>query len=304
MPFFIKYGGSMKHCFVILHYLSWEVTSACIDSVCSTYQQTEQIHYHIIVVDNASPNDSFSQLRKRYDGHPDITLLQASENLGFAKGNNLGYRYALEKLQADFIIIANNDTEFRQPDFLSAIEDIYRRSTPALIGPDILNINGYHQNPYRNHPVTNRELSRWLRNRRLWLMFLHLDKHLRLSEHLPCFHSFYEKRAAAGRPQNTWQQEQKNVVLQGACIIFTPPYTKVSPSYAFYPGTYMYCEEDILAYLCQRTRLTVCYTPSLQVIHKESVSTSLSHTSQREKDTFLTRNIIKSLKIFKKLRRR
>ena len=289
--------------FVILHYLSFEVTSACIDSICATYPQTASAAYHIIVVDNASPNDSYQQLLQAYHAAPQITLLHSDRNLGFAKGNNLGYRYALETFHSDFVIIANNDTEFLQPSFLQTMIQTYEKRSCALIGPDILNINGYHQDPYRPHPITDKQLSRWLRNRRLWLAFLRMDSFLHLSKHISFFQTFYQKHALAGMPLETWKEAADNVVLQGACIIFTPLFIQSFPSYAFYPGTYMYCEEDILAYLCEKSNLPIFYTPELQILHKDSASTSLSHTSQWEKDLFLTKNMVDSLKLFRKLRR-
>lgn len=290
--------------FVILHYLSFAVTSACIDSICASYPQTDTISWQIIVVDNASPNDSFEQLRRKYHDVSHITLLHSDQNLGFAKGNNLGYRYALEHFQSDFVIIANNDTEFLQSGFLQTMIQTYELHDCALIGPDILNINGYHQNPYRPHPITDKQLSRWLRNRRLWLVFLRMDNWLHLSEHISFFRTFYQKRALAGMPLDTWKEAADNVVLQGACIIFTPLYIKKFPQNAFYPGTYMYCEEDILAYFCAENHLGTHYTPGLQILHRDSASTSLSHASQREKDLFLTKNMIRSLKVFRRLRRR
>ncbi len=294
----------MRHIsFVILHYLSFEVTCACIDSICASYPQTDAISWQIIVVDNASPNDSYEQLRQKYHAASHITLLHSDQNLGFAKGNNLGYRYALENFHSDFVIIANNDTEFSQPDFLQTMLQTYERHGCALIGPDILNINGYHQNPYRPHPITGRQLSRWLRNRRLWLAFLRMDTFLHLSEHFSFFRTFYQKRALAGMPLDTWKEAADNVVLQGACIIFTPVFISKFPNNAFYPKTYMYCEEDILAYFCAENHLKTRYAPELQILHRDSASTALSHTSQRERDLFLTENMIRSLKIFRRLRR-
>lgn len=290
-------------CFVILHYLSFEATRDCIDSIHNTFAQSSDFPYHIVVVDNASPNDSYSQLSQHCNDYTDVTLLQAPENLGFAKGNNLGYQYALKTLHADFVIMTNNDTEFHQADFFKVMLDSYEQHHCALIGPDILNINGYHQNPYRPHLLTDQELSRWMRNRRLWLLFLNVDKYLHLTEHIGFFRNFYNKRAAAGRPLDNWQTAQHDVVLQGACILLTPLFTATFNDYAFYPGTFMYCEEDILAFLCNKKGLGIYYTPDLQIIHKESVSTSLSRQTLREKDLFLTRNMLASLKIFQKLRK-
>lgn len=288
-------------CFVILHYLSYEATAECVDSIRAVIAQTSRLPYHIIIVDNASPNDSYARLQERYGGLPDVTLMRTPENLGFARGNNLGYRYALEELGADFVVIANNDTKWEQPDFLERMVQVYERENCALIGPDIYNTGGYHQNPYRGHMLTKRELDRWIRNRRLWLLFLLMDKYLHLTKIFPAFRKFYDKRAAAGRPEDTWRQARDNVVLQGACILFTPAFCKENGEYAFYPGTFLYCEEEILALYCSRHGLSLRYEPSLWILHKESVSTSLAETSAWENDYKFTRNMLDSLSILRRL---
>jgi GT2 family glycosyltransferase len=70
----------------------------------------------VTVVDNGSTDDSVSRIKVAY---PDILLLQNEENLGFAGGNNVGIRYALER-GADYVWLLNNDT-IPAPDALSAL---------------------------------------------------------------------------------------------------------------------------------------------------------------------------------------
>lgn len=60
----------------------------------------------IIVVDNASKEDEATILENKY---PHITVIRSPKNLGFAGGNNLGYRYSHGK----YIFFVNNDTEFQ-----------------------------------------------------------------------------------------------------------------------------------------------------------------------------------------------
>ncbi len=291
--------------FVILHYISYETTCDCIDSICTLPQAPQKMIYKIIVVDNASSNDSCIKLKKKYGSNEQITFLYAPANLGFAKGNNLGYRYAIEQQQADFVIIANNDTEIHQSDFLSKMIQLYELNSYGILGPDILNVNGFHQSPYRDHVISDSELKRWIRNRSLWLAFLRLNQTLRTYKHTAFIQKYYIRRANAGTcGTSSWSISQWNVVLQGSCIIFSPLYIAASPDYAFYPDTFMYCEEDILAYLCQQKEIPTLYSPELQILHKESVSTRLSAKTDFEKDLFLTVNILKSLKIFRSLRTR
>lgn len=61
----------------------------------------------IIVVDNGSTNDSVEVFNKITD--PSFKLIKSDTNLGFAGGNNLGIKTALED-GADWVLLLNNDT--------------------------------------------------------------------------------------------------------------------------------------------------------------------------------------------------
>ncbi len=77
-------------------------TLECLDSV----NQLDYPNLRIIVVDNGSTDGSVDRIRRRYQS---IDLLVLDSNLGYAAGNNIGIQHALA-LQADYILILNNDT--------------------------------------------------------------------------------------------------------------------------------------------------------------------------------------------------
>jgi GT2 family glycosyltransferase len=60
----------------------------------------------IVVSDNASSDQSVEAVRREY---PSAIILANPENLGFAGGNNVGIRYALQQ-GADYVWLLNNDT--------------------------------------------------------------------------------------------------------------------------------------------------------------------------------------------------
>jgi len=62
-------------------------------------------NFEVVVVDNNSQDGSF-ELAKNY--FPKAHFIKSEENLGFAAGNNIGIRFALEKM-ADYIFLLNND---------------------------------------------------------------------------------------------------------------------------------------------------------------------------------------------------
>ena len=90
--------------FVILHYRAIDSTVMCTDSIKKLDGEN-----HIVIVDNASPDDTGHKLREKYLNDPDVTVLVNGENAGFARGNNLGVRWAWENLKPDFTVVLNND---------------------------------------------------------------------------------------------------------------------------------------------------------------------------------------------------
>ena len=60
-----------------------------------------------IVVVDTTPNDP--DLPEMLDFAPNVTLIRASGNVGFGRGNNLGIKWALEHTICEFIFLLNND---------------------------------------------------------------------------------------------------------------------------------------------------------------------------------------------------
>ena len=69
----------------------------------SLFQSTMPID--VVVVDNASTDGTREYIRHHF---PQIALIESKENLGFAKANNMGIKYALSH-QADYFFLLNQD---------------------------------------------------------------------------------------------------------------------------------------------------------------------------------------------------
>ena len=76
---------------VICNYNKSKYVTECIQSVMESVFQK----FDIIVVDNASTDDSVKCIREKYEGR--LTLLENAENLGGSGGFNTGIRYAMER---------------------------------------------------------------------------------------------------------------------------------------------------------------------------------------------------------------
>lgn len=72
----------------------------CLDSLTSSTQQTD-----IFVVDNNSQDDTVKVILDKF---PHVNLHQSHTNLGFAKGNNIGFVKAIKE-DYDFVFLLNQD---------------------------------------------------------------------------------------------------------------------------------------------------------------------------------------------------
>ena len=122
---------------IILNYCTWQDTLReikMINTVCG-------IDYEdIVVIDNASPNNSIEMLRK--NNHFGFTLIESSQNNGYATGNNIGLKYACEH-GYKYAWILNNDVIISNPNTLSEMKKVFKYdSKVAVVNPDIIRPDG------------------------------------------------------------------------------------------------------------------------------------------------------------------
>lgn len=108
---------------VVLNWNRRDDTLACLASL----GKIDYAPCDVIVVDNASTDDSVAAVRA---GYPQVTLIELAENVGYVGGNNVGLERALA-MGADYALLLNNDTEVA-PDFLSRL--VYVTEGDASIG--------------------------------------------------------------------------------------------------------------------------------------------------------------------------
>ena len=85
---------------IIVNYNTSKLLADCIKSI---NDKTSNLRYEIIVVDNASSDDSVAEVRRCY---PTVLLIENKENLGFGRANNKGAEVAKGK----YLFLLNTDT--------------------------------------------------------------------------------------------------------------------------------------------------------------------------------------------------
>ena len=137
-------------CFVILHYMALDETTACVESIRGNVEGEKKI----IVVDNCSPNGSIADLERIYADAPDVRVMETGSNLGFARGNNFGYKAAVSDYDPDFVVVMNNDMEIRQKDFIRQMEKRSHRLISLF--PSVM-----HKDVGENHIPLAQSSIRW-----------------------------------------------------------------------------------------------------------------------------------------------
>lgn len=255
--------------FVILHYNNLAETEKCLDSL-KKYLAFSSVH--VIVVDNGSTKESVKQITNKYKSHQ-IHFIISDKNLGFAKGNNLGYNYAKYKLNSDVIVLTNNDTVYKQEDFIDKLVMHYKQGFD-IAGPKILTNNGkYNQNPVMSVYHSTSELKKGIT--KLYILYILSWFGIDLK---------IQKLFGKGKeiPNNNYKN--KDFKLHGACLLFSGNYLKKFDG--LYSGTFMYGEEDILRFRAKKYNLRFDYFDDLEVLHKGNATTDKEIGSGRKTRMF------------------
>lgn len=105
--------------------------------------QGSTVPVHIVVIDNASSDETVAIVKKSFE---DVEVLSMPENLGFARANNHGMRYALSR-GADYLLLLNQDAKV-SPDTVKALVAISENHQDfGIISPLHLTYHGEKVEP-------------------------------------------------------------------------------------------------------------------------------------------------------------
>jgi hypothetical protein len=125
-------------CVVILNYGTPDLAIACAKSALA---DLGGIDGEVIVVDNASPDDSVARLEAWRAVLPEddpVRILRAPRNGGYASGNNLGVAAA----EAEFYALLNSDTLVRPGAFAALIRTMRADAKIGIAGPQLIGPQG------------------------------------------------------------------------------------------------------------------------------------------------------------------
>jgi len=114
---------------ILVNWNGLEITRQCLKSI---YEQTKNICFEIIVIDNASKDLSCKMIREEF---PKVILVCNEENKGFAAANNQG----INKSKGNFILLLNNDTIVLENAIEKTLFAAESNSKAAVMGCKVLN---------------------------------------------------------------------------------------------------------------------------------------------------------------------
>lgn len=120
---------------IIVNYRTPDLTIRCIDSVYATTQTP----FEVIVVDNASGDDSRERICSKFS---DIVWIQNGTNEGFGRANNLGVAQA----KGDYILLLNSDMVVQENTIDYCLGQIKKDDTIAAYTCKLVNTDGTTQN--------------------------------------------------------------------------------------------------------------------------------------------------------------
>lgn len=124
---------------IILNYNSWRDTQK---EVLLCREKLNVSYEDIIVVDNASPNNSGEMLREQA-GKLGFIMLESQFNNGYASGNNIGLRYAFNN-GYKYALVLNNDIIIDDELLLDKLMAVFQKDKSiAVVNPDIYSPEGY-----------------------------------------------------------------------------------------------------------------------------------------------------------------
>lgn len=268
---------------VILNYLNFNDTIECVESL----DNQKNKNFEVVIVDNYSQNSSYENLEERYNQVENIHLMKTTKNLGYAKGNNMGIQFCKEQLGIQNVLVVNNDVVFTDENYVDFLLGYDIGETIGAVGTFITGSDGLNQNPNYT-PTTKKRLIKDV-------IYFSLEKWGVLKYYTNLKLKTKETPNTEETNEIVTKEEESNdrkYFLHGSAIFLTENYLRQLDG--FYPETFLYYEENILAILMDKLHLKMVYTGEANIFHKEDQSSAMSFGNN---DKVFKQYLIESIKI-------
>ena len=263
-------NGGYMYSLIIVDYNSLEATIAYISRCREALDR--QGASHVVIVENGDGVGAPELLGKLYGTPAEQTIpgierqvqlfsqdgwqicyCHSGENMGYARGNNLGTRIADALWNDPYYIVSNNDLAFPEKADLQTIDRYFQQhSNVALVGPRTVGLDGKAQSPRKKRSAFCMLIG-WY-----WAM-------------------------ALGGPFKRLVDDIVHDAPEGQCDWITGSFMFIRAEAfrqveGFDPNTFLYAEEMILSARLRRAGYAVAYCPAFRLVHNhgETVKKSIS----------------------------
>ena len=138
--------------FLTICIVNWNTRGLLRECLGSIFDDPDSDNWEVIVVDNASSDDSVEMVRNEFSC---VKLLVSSTNLGFVSANN----WAMEEALADYWLLLNSDTRVEIGSISILIDFLNQHPEAAVVGPRLIRNDGSIQRSCGVSPTFIREFA-------------------------------------------------------------------------------------------------------------------------------------------------
>lgn len=235
----------MELSIIIVSYNTSDLLRKCLNKVYKSlsFGKIEKVS-EVIVIDNASSDDTVSMVHKNF---PKVEIIKNSQNLGFAKANNQGIKLSTGK----YVLLLNSDTEVRNDALMNLLETIKNDNNIGIVGGKLLNPDGSIQASAGYFPNLDKVF--------YWMFFI--DDIPFLKELIHPYHVEYE---------SFYQKERKADWVSGACFLFNRDI--IGKAGLLDENIFMYGEEMEWCYRIKKMGWQVRFAPEAVTMHLKGSS--------------------------------
>lgn len=213
----------------------------------------------LVIVDNNSNDESVSRIQDAIRGCNNVELAGSARNRGYFGGARWALdRYLLDHPLPPWVIVCNNDIVFDDPRFLEKLIST-DPMTAGMVAPSIVSrLTGHDANPsIRKRPSSFRML-----RYRLWYLSYYA---MWMKQWL--WPVVRKARKRFRRLVLGSDVRQEVYAPHGAFFIFSRQFFEAGGFID--DGSFLYCEELLVAEMCRHLHLPILHDPTLRVWHAE-----------------------------------
>lgn len=236
----------MELSIIIVSYNTSGLLRKCLTKVYKSlsFTKIEKVS-EVIVVDNASNDDSVSMIQKNFRK---VIVIKNQENLGFAKANNQG----MKKASGEYILLLNSDTEIENGALENLLSIIKSDGSIGVVGGKLLNLDLSIQPSCGFFPSVAKIF--------YWMFFL---------DDLPFLDSFLKPYHMENK--SFYEETQQVDWVSGACFMLR---REIIKQIGFLDEKiFMYGEELEWCFRIKKAGYLIVYTQVARIVHHKGAST-------------------------------